>query len=525
MNPKIILTTLNAKYHHSSFGLRYLFANLKELRESTQLIEFTLSQNPRDIAEAILTYNAKIVGFGIYIWNTEQSLKIISILKKIKPQLLIVLGGPEVSYESENQSICQAADFIIQGEADFLFYEFCRNFLTDSKLPSKKWISGILPNVKEIASPYSYYTENDIRHRVIYVEASRGCPYKCEYCLSSLDKSVRNFDLDSFMTDMNELIQRGAKQFKFVDRTFNLSISTSTQILKFFLDRISIGLFLHFEMVPDRLPLEIRELIQKFPPGSLQFEIGIQTWNPEVSQRVSRKQDLVKIQENFKFLTQETGVHIHADLIAGLPGESLESFANGFDAISLLNPHEIQLGILKRLKGTPIIRHNEEWAMIYQDDPPFQILQTKTMNFETIQKIGRFAQFWNLYANSGNFKNTLNLIKAAPNALGNSSWFWKFFRFSEYLSNRHPQGNGISLIHLVESAWIFLIDHLNISDEFARSALIQDYTGKIKRDIPSFLRPAQKKTRKTYKSTTNQEKNPLLHTPQRQMRHLITNSS
>ena len=318
----ILLTTLNTKYPHAAFGLRYLFANLKELQPLAGILEFTASQNPRDIAEAILATDPKIVGFGVYIWNTSQTYAVISVLKRIKPEILIVIGGPEVSYESTTQPICQLADFTFQGESDFLFYEFCKNYFENKKLPTSKYISGPLPDILQIASPYSFYTDEDVRHRVLYVEASRGCPYKCEYCLSSLDKSVRNFDLDRFLGDMDSLIQRGARQFKFVDRTFNLSISTSSKILRFFLDRMSVGLFLHFEMVPDRLPSELRELIKLFPPGSLQFEVGIQTWNPEVAKNVSRRQDYSKIRENFEFLNNQTTVHLHTDLIAGLPGET-----------------------------------------------------------------------------------------------------------------------------------------------------------------------------------------------------------
>lgn len=485
MHKPILLTTLNARYPHCAFGLRYLYANLGELQSSAGLREFTINENPRDIAEAILAYEPKIVGFGVYIWNTNATAQVISILKRVAPEIRIVLGGPEVSHESETQSICQAADFVIKGEADLFFRDFCRDYLQEGKLPSAKWLQAPLPEIKSIASPYAYYTDEDIRNRVLYVEASRGCPYKCEYCLSSLDKSVRGFELDRFLADMDRLIERGARQFKFVDRTFNLSAATSSRILNFFLERIDRGLFLHFEMVPDRLPDELKELIRKFPPGSLQFEIGIQTWNPEVAKLVSRRQDYARIADNFAFLTKQTGVHLHADLIAGLPGETLESFAVGFDAVSALGPHEIQLGLLKRLKGTPIIRHDAEWGMVYQEHPPFQILKTRTMDYATLQQLGRFSKFWDLYANSGDFKATWALIQRVAE---HGSPFRAFWDFSRYLSSRHAQGHGIALLNRVESAWHYLIDELKADPDDARAALIQDYTGSVKRDVPSFLR-------------------------------------
>lgn len=518
MQTQILLTTLNARYQHSSFGLRYLFANLGELKSQAKILEFTVNQGPRDIVETILSHNPKIVGFGVYIWNTRPIYEVISILKRVKPDILIVLGGPEVSHEADGQSICDLADYVIQGEADLLFSQFCREFVTSQKRPSQKRITGALPNLKELSSPYAYYTDEDIRNRVIYVEASRGCPYKCEYCLSSLDKSVRGFELERFLSDIDILIRRGAKQFKFVDRTFNLSTSISTQILRFFLDRVSSGLFIHFEMVPDRLPNELKDLISLFPPGSLQFEVGIQTWSPTVASLVSRRQDYAKIAENFSYLTRHTSVHLHADLIVGLPGETMESFAEGFDAVCRLNPHEIQVGILKRLKGTPISRHDQEWVMIYQECPPFQVLQTRLLPFHIIQKLSRFAQFWDLYANSGNFKHTLSFLKNLSEVRDHPSVFWEFYRFSEFLSVRHPQGNGIALINLVESAWIYFTETLQENRLKIREYLLQDYTGYIKRDIPPFLRISE---------TASVDRSPMDETqgkvfggaPKRQTRH------
>jgi radical SAM superfamily enzyme YgiQ (UPF0313 family) len=488
MENKIILSTLNARYSHSSFGLRYLLANLRDLKDSAQILEFTISQNPRDITDQILKQNPKIVGFGVYIWNTDETLQVIQTIKKVSPETIIVLGGPEVSYESETQRICEAADFVIKGEADFSFYEFCKNYLSEGKLPSQKFNSHPQPDIKLIASPYPFYSDHDIQNRVIYVEASRGCPYKCEYCLSSLDVSVRNFDTDRFLADIDQLIQKGARQFKFIDRTFNLSPKISTQILQFFLDRIELGLFLHFEMVPDRLPDELKDLIVKFPKGALQFEIGIQTFNTEVAKNVSRRQNYDLVKENLLYLADHTGVHTHADLIVGLPGETMESFGVGFNTLYSYRPDEVQVGILKRLKGTPIIRHDQEFQMVYEDAPPFQILKNKEMSFSEIQYMSKFAKFWDLTANSGNFISTMKFILESE-SLSNigATPFDRFKSLTTFMLKKHAESHSIALNALAETLFNFMKES-GIEESIAKNALIQDFSRDEKRGLPAFLK-------------------------------------
>lgn len=481
----ILLCTLNSTYQHASFGLRYLLANLGPLQSRAHLLEWTIKENPRVIVEKILAYNPKIVGFGVYIWNTTEILEVISTLKKIAPEIVVVLGGPEISYETETQTHIKYCDYIIKGEADFAFRKFCEDFLNLDQRPPTQIVQSELPDIKAIVTPYHLYSDEDIQNRVLYVEVSRGCPYKCEYCLSSLDKSVRSFDLTHFLSEIKILIGRGARTFKFVDRTFNLSPTTSCQILQFFLEHIELGLFLHFEMVPDRLPAEIRELIQKFPEGSLQFEVGIQTLNPVVAANVSRKNDLVKVEQNFNFLRASTKVHTHADLIVGLPGETLPSFAEGFDRLAIMQPDEIQVGILKRLKGTPIARHEKTFKMIYSDYPPYQILSTDTMDYSTLQKMNRFAKFWDLYANSGNFKNFMLWFREQNQT---SSFFWSFFSFSEFLSISFNETHSLSLLSLSEQAWLFLKSK-EVPETLAYEIIEKDYCYGVKRrDLPFFLK-------------------------------------
>ncbi len=436
---EIILTTLNAKYIHSSFGLRYLYANLGELQSRTELVEFNINQRPIDITEKLLQMQPKIIGFGIYIWNCNQSLQVIRMIKKINPDITIVIGGPEVSFEWEDQEIVKLADYCITGEADNTFRELCIS-LTNNIKPEKKLIFSKIPETDQVKMPYDFYTDQDIANRIIYVEASRGCPFTCEFCLSSLDVPVRQFNIENFLVEIEKLFKRGARQFKFVDRTFNLNLKISQSILQYFLDNYTEGLFVHFEMIPDRLPEGLRTIIKKFPKGALQFEVGIQSFNLDVNKYISRRQNFDKIAENIKYLREETGVHIHADLIAGLPGETYESFAQGFNSLYKYNPQEIQVGILKRLKGTPIVRHDQDWDMRYSADAPYEILSNKLVDFHTMQRISRFARYWDLFANSGNFLNSVTLVWHDSEAI-----FQEFMKFSDWIYAETNKRHAIAL--------------------------------------------------------------------------------
>jgi radical SAM superfamily enzyme YgiQ (UPF0313 family) len=336
----IVLTTLNAKYIHAAFGLRYLLANLGPLRTVASIVEFDINQRPLDIVEALLARNPKIIGLGIYIWNVAPATEVVATLKRLRPDITVILGGPEVSYEAEAQPIVQLADYVISGEADLAFAEVCPQLLSGGR-PAAKLIPAGTPEFVELVLPYDLYDDQDVAHRLIYVEASRGCPFSCEFCLSSLDIPVRQAPLPALLGHLQGLLDRGVRQFKFVDRTFNLNVNTSRAILEFLLERHRPGLFFHFEMVPDRLPEALREVIVRFPPGALQFEVGVQTFNAEAAELIHRRQDYQRLEDNLRFLRGQTGVHIHADLIAGLPGESVESFAAGFDRLIALGPHEI----------------------------------------------------------------------------------------------------------------------------------------------------------------------------------------
>jgi radical SAM superfamily enzyme YgiQ (UPF0313 family) len=479
----IVLATLNARYIHASFGLRYLLANLGPLRAEACLLEFDIQQRPVDVAEAILAREPKIVGLGVYIWNVAETTQVVATLKRVRPELIVVLGGPEVSYEVEQQEIVRLADYVVTGEADLKFAELCREILAGTP-PTGKIVAAETPDLARLALPYDLYTDEDVAHRVIYVEASRGCPFTCEFCLSSLDVPVRQFAPPLLLEEMRRLLERGVSQFKFVDRTFNLNIAASKAILQFFLERWRPGLFVHFEMIPDRLPEALREVIARFPPGALQFEVGVQTFNEAVSKNISRRQDYGRLEENFRFLRGQTGVHVHADLIAGLPGETLESFAAGFDRLVALGPQEIQVGILKRLRGTPIVRHDQPWQMVYSPHPPSEILRNNLLEFPVLQRVRRFARHWDLVGNSGNFIETTPLLWS-----GGASPFASFMKWSEWLHARAARTHGIALARLAEWLFEYLTKERGLAAADVAQALWRDWRRAGRREKPEFLAP------------------------------------
>jgi radical SAM superfamily enzyme YgiQ (UPF0313 family) len=446
----ILLCTLNAKFIHASLGLRYLRANLDSLKDRSVICEFTIDESPDQIIGDILARDPKIVGFGVYIWNLHETYSVLQRLKQLRPDIKVVLGGPELSHESEHEPIVQWADVILKGEADLEFAKTCHLLLQGQETP--KWIACAPPPLQQVQLPYQEYSNRDLEHRLIYVEASRGCPFSCEFCLSSLDEKVRSFDHELFLEATKDLIDRGCRTFKFVDRTFNLKPKQAVAIIEHFQNNWMDDIFLHFEMVPDRLPDAIREKLPWFKHGSLQFEIGIQSFTPKVGELISRRMDLGKTKENFKFIHEKTEVHTHADLILGLPGESMETLEVSFNMLWEMHPDEVQIGILKRLKGTPISRHTEAFQLIFSKEPPYEILSNNIMDFEQMLKLKRFARHFEIFVNGGRFPRTIWRLSESEN----QSPFAAFYKFSQWLWATCGQTHAIKLRRQIELIKDFL---------------------------------------------------------------------
>ena len=489
--PRIVLSTLNARYVHASLGLRCLLANMGPLRAQTALCEFTIARAPREVALALLERfgpeqpgQAQVLGLGVYIWNVRQTAALVQALRDLRPGLKIVLGGPEVSHEIEQQPWIALADHVITGWGDVSFPRLCQALLHGPR-PLQRVIAGEQPPLDTLALPYAEYTDEDLAHRVVYVEASRGCPFKCAFCLSALDRTAWPFDLPRFLAALEQLYQRGARNFKFVDRTFNLRIDVALQILQFFLDRPpgaaahgpGADLSVHFELIPDHLPERLQQAIAQFPAGVLQFEVGVQSFDVAVQKRIHRVQDNTRTEAHLRWLVAHTQAHIHADLIFGLPGESLEGFGRGFDRLHALRPHEIQLGVLKRLRGTPLAAQAASQGLVFDAEPPYTVIATAEVSADDLVRFQRLARYWDLVANSGRFGRTLGLLLPTAGVTGGTavSAFGCFLHFSDWLWARSGRTQGLTPEHLVDHLAAYLCDVRGLPQTVVEQALLDDY--------------------------------------------------
>ncbi len=508
MTKPIVLATLNARYIHASLGLRYLRANLArhggdDLYQASVICEYTLQSPLPAVVDALLAQlgpePGAILGLGVYIWNVRQTHALLQLLRQRRPDLTVVLGGPEVSHELEQQSLGALANYVVTGWGDVSFARLCRA-LVDGRRPLNKVIVGEQPALEQIVLPYGEFSDLDLAQRVVYVEASRGCPFRCEFCLSSLDKTAWSFELDRVLAALDGLWQRGARNFKFVDRTFNLKLAHCQRILRYFLERIASVQdgplpLVHFEVIPDHLPPGLQELLAQFPPGTLQLEVGVQSFNAAVQQRIARRQDNARTQDNLRWLVQHTRAHIHADLIFGLPGEDWDSFAAGFDRLWALGVQEIQLGLLKRLRGTPIARHSAEWAMDYAPEPPYSLRSNRLLSAATVQRFERMAHHWDQVANSGRFRRSVPLL------LGDAP-FAQWCAFSDWMHARDPRPSGVTPEQWVDALHDYLVDLQGLAPEGVRAALLADYRDSAARGQPQCLRgwlerrPPQPRTRR-----------------------------
>ena len=514
---EIVLCTVNARYSHASLALRCLRANLGELRQRSVICEFVDQQAPADIVEALLAQSPRIVGFSVYIWNSEILLAVARILKLLSPDVTLVIGGPEVSYGAASAAtpaqLIDLADHVVSGEGERLFYQLCRDLLRTQ--PVGKNLGPVLPDLPALVLPYDEYSDEDLAHRTTYVESSRGCPFGCEFCLSSLDVKVRRFDLNAFLQAMERLYQRGARHFKFVDRTFNLDVTHGEKILAFFYQRYVPGMFLHFELVPNQLSARLLAALAKFPAGAVQLELGIQSLDEDVNLRIGRKQKSAQALATIAQLRAETQVHLHVDLVVGLPGEALPALAQHFDRLRTSGTHEIQVGILKKLAGAPIARHDHSNKMLYRHNAPYDLMQNNVVTFAQMQGIKRFSYLWDRIGNSGHFSHSLDLL------LQGDSDFAAFDALTQWVYARHGRVHAISLNNLAQALATYLCDVVKVPHDQAWDALAQDFISQGKRPPrPARISPPEAKSTPTLNAQAHADQR-----PKRQQRHLAAGLS
>lgn len=490
---EIVFSTFNARYSHTALALRCLRANLGDLHDRSVIVEFDNSLSPQAAAEKLLAHDPQIVLFSVYVWNLTVTAETAAILKNVRPEIRIVIGGPEVSYEYEELSLFQTSDHLICGEGEEVIEKLCRNLLAGKTVP--KIIHAPPADLKTVALPYDEYTDEDIAHRRIYIETSRGCPFKCEYCLSSIEPGVRFFPLDRIFPMFGKLIERGVRIFKFLDRSFNINAAHAAAVLRYFLENRRDGMMLHLEWEPDHLPPTLENLLAEAPPGFLQIEVGVQTFNPEVAARIERPLDADKVEAHIRTLAEMPSVHLHADLIAGLPGETLDSIATGFDRLHACRPDEIQLGILKKLRGAPIAKHDVEWQMVYNSSPPYDVLQTSALSFIELQNIRRFARFWDITVNNGRFPHSAPLIWQ-----NQPSVFASFMEWSEWLYAQTHTTFGFTPARLAQLLEQFLTEQRGLKQPTVFQCL-EIYDARGVKDLAARAPAAKGMERQTRKKT------------------------
>jgi radical SAM superfamily enzyme YgiQ (UPF0313 family) len=421
---KTIIVAVNSKYIHSSLAPWYLKASCKNNCGTIKVMEFTINDDPESVLSRIYAEGCDVAAFSCYIWNIIFVLRVAENLKKVLPAIKIVLGGPEVSYDSEQVlKLHPFVDFVISGEGESAFNALLR-FLNgrDQQLSGIKGlsfredgriiVSNSFPlenNLDLIPSPYDEEMLFCVGNRIVYFESSRGCPFSCSYCISSTFEGVRYFSMDRVKADLRFLLTAGVRLVKFVDRTFNCNRERAKAIFKFIIDNAGNTVF-HFEVAADLFDEETIEILSMAPKGLIQLEIGIQSTNEASLEAVKRKTNINKVLYYVKRLKELGNIHVHVDLIAGLPSEDYSSFRNSFNDVYNLYPHQLQLGFLKMLKGSAIREECLKYGYKYREYPPYEVLGNEFLSFGEIVKLKRIEEVLERYYNSARFKKSLKYI-------------------------------------------------------------------------------------------------------------------
>ena len=496
---KILLTTLNSKYIHSALSLKYIYNNIADIEGISVLVkEYTINENLQDIFADIFSDTYDLIAFSCYIWNIEYIIKLCNDIKIADKNVKILLGGPEVSYESfEFMSKYDFADFIIRDEGEVIFRKFVKSFISNknfSNIPSflyrrdEKIIENTYgpptENLALIKGAYDIFNEEDVKDKIVYYETSRGCSYNCAYCLSSITKKVRFFPYEKVISDIKKIVDAGAKQIKFVDRTFNFDKKRTIDIIKYLCSIDNGSINFHFEITAHILQDDLLDMLKNVRQGLFQFEIGVQSTNKLTIKSVNRADNFEKIKEKVIKIKSFGNIHQHLDLIVGLPYEDITSLKKSFNDVMSLRPDNLQLGFLKVLKGSPIKSMTEEYSIKYRDYSPYEVISTKFISYKEIIMVKSMEEMLEDYYNSMTYNYSLDYVFDEFNG----DFFDFFKRFAEfkkensYNKNLSRDTRFLLLYEFIKT--ILDVEKLKIFREFLRLDFL--LMGR-NRNIPEFL--------------------------------------
>lgn len=417
---KILLTAINSKYIHSNLAVRYLKSYTKDLEAQCEIREFTINDRVEKILEEIISENADVIAFSCYIWNMEYVRKLAALIKLVDSNIEILYGGPEVSYDSKMVLEENPGEYVIVGEGEETFREFVEYKLASKSIEQIKGLTyrnnNIIIESQNRATldmdvlTFPYEADEELGDKIVYYEASRGCPFGCKYCLSSTDHGVRFLDVERVKKELMYFIEKKVRLVKFVDRTFNCKHEYSMEIWRFLMEQDTNTTF-HFELSADLLREDEIALLNKAPKNRFQFEVGVQTTNEEVLKNINRYVTFGKLKEKVLGIQKGNNIKQHLDLIAGLPGEDVESFKKSFNDVHSLKPEEIQLGFLKLLKGSSMREEAEKWGMSYSPYAPYEILRSGKVNYNEMIMLKKVEEMVDRYYNSEKFNTILKFLE------------------------------------------------------------------------------------------------------------------
>ena len=420
----VVLSTLNSKFIHSSLALRYLKAYGEAHGQAYDIVEYTINMPVLHILSDITEHDIDVLGFACYIWNIEMTLHVVDMVKAVRPDIKIVLGGPEVSFTADELlERCPNIDYIVQGEGEEAFHDLVTalqlgNDGLDPVIPGVRGrrdgsILGSLEAVEvsdlsSIPFPYTEEDMEDLEHKIIYYESSRGCPFSCQYCLSGNKNTVRFFPQERTLEELQWFIDHGVKQVKFVDRTFNCAPHHHRPLMEFMRDSDT-DMNFHLEMEPELMTEWETNILCETPPGRIQIEVGVQSTHKKTLDAINRYNDWPYIQKSIRPIIQAGRTHVHMDLIVGLPHEDFNRFGQSFNDLFSLQPHALQIGFLKLLKGSGV-RRMREYKYVADPLAPYEVLSTHVLPYDDVRFLKYFEDVFERFYNSERFRTTFGYI-------------------------------------------------------------------------------------------------------------------